>query len=227
MTPRRQGGRPRHLERPLGGARCDRAGPDQPHGRDRRPGRSSTRRVAAGRPRWPSCRCGESASSSSLAVGVLAGACTDDKDAGPSPSTRDHLVDVARRLHGRGSCRASAARRPRPSTRRAPPGWWAPCRARAGRSPARPCASIASSPVARSATTSSRRPTGGGSSATSRGVAIGCGPSSRPCYAQTGAELRFLADGEEHTFDLKVEDQRGVVVRADVAPDQPLLGDPR
>jgi hypothetical protein len=38
--------------------------------------------------------------------------------------------------------------------------------------------------------------------------------------------VRFLADGEEHSFDLTVEDQRGVVVRADVAPDQPLLGDP-
>jgi len=44
-----------------------------------------------------------------------------------------------------------------------------------------------------------------------------------PTYAQAGADLRFLADGEEHTFDLTVEDQRGVVVRADVAPDQPLL----
>ncbi|MFL6205289.1 MAG: carboxypeptidase-like regulatory domain-containing protein [Acidimicrobiales bacterium] len=47
-----------------------------------------------------------------------------------------------------------------------------------------------------------------------------------PTYAQKGAEVRFLADGEEHSFDLKVEDQRGVVVRADVAPDQPLLDDP-
>jgi hypothetical protein len=45
-----------------------------------------------------------------------------------------------------------------------------------------------------------------------------------PRYAQPEAELRFLADGEEHTFDLTVEDQRGVVVRADVAPDQPRLG---
>ena len=47
-----------------------------------------------------------------------------------------------------------------------------------------------------------------------------------PLYAQDGADLRFLADGEEHTFDLQVEDQRGVVVRADVAPDQPLVDAP-
>jgi len=46
-----------------------------------------------------------------------------------------------------------------------------------------------------------------------------------PVYAQTKAEVQFLTDGDEHTFDLKVDDQRGVVVRADVAPDQPLLDD--
>lgn len=45
-----------------------------------------------------------------------------------------------------------------------------------------------------------------------------------PSYAQTSAEVRFLADGEEHTFDLVLDDQRGVVVRADVAPDQPTVG---
>jgi hypothetical protein len=44
-----------------------------------------------------------------------------------------------------------------------------------------------------------------------------------PAFAQTAAEARFLADGEEHSFDLVVDDQRGVVVRADVAPDQPTL----
>jgi hypothetical protein len=47
-----------------------------------------------------------------------------------------------------------------------------------------------------------------------------------PTYAQSGAEVRFLPDGEESTFDLKVEEQQGVVVRADVAPDQPLRGAP-
>jgi carboxypeptidase family protein len=47
-----------------------------------------------------------------------------------------------------------------------------------------------------------------------------------PTYAQAGAEIRFLADGEEHSFDLTVEEHRGVVVRADVAPDQPLRGAP-
>jgi hypothetical protein len=45
-----------------------------------------------------------------------------------------------------------------------------------------------------------------------------------PTYAQSEPELRFLADDEEHSFDLTVEDQRGIVVRADVAPDEPLLG---
>jgi hypothetical protein len=45
-----------------------------------------------------------------------------------------------------------------------------------------------------------------------------------PVYAQVEPEVRFLTDDEEHSFDLVVEDQRGVVVRADVAPDQPLLG---
>lgn len=47
-----------------------------------------------------------------------------------------------------------------------------------------------------------------------------------PSFAQTTAEVRFLNDGEEHAFDLVVEDQRGVVVRADVAPDQPTVGNP-
>lgn len=45
-----------------------------------------------------------------------------------------------------------------------------------------------------------------------------------PSYAQVTPEVRFLADGEEHTFDLVVEQQSGLVVRADVAPDAPLLG---
>ena len=47
-----------------------------------------------------------------------------------------------------------------------------------------------------------------------------------PVYAQTTAEVAFLADGEEHAFDLVVEDQRGVVVRADAAPDEPLVDAP-
>lgn len=45
-----------------------------------------------------------------------------------------------------------------------------------------------------------------------------------PGFAQTTAEVRFLADREEHTFDLVVNDQRGLVVRADAAPDQPTVG---
>jgi hypothetical protein len=38
-------------------------------------------------------------------------------------------------------------------------------------------------------------------------------------------DLRFLADGQEHTFDLALTDQRGVVARAAVAPDPPYLGE--
>jgi hypothetical protein len=44
-----------------------------------------------------------------------------------------------------------------------------------------------------------------------------------PVYAQTKSETKFLTDDDEHSFDLKVEDQRGVVVRSDVAPDQPVV----
>jgi hypothetical protein len=47
-----------------------------------------------------------------------------------------------------------------------------------------------------------------------------------PVYAQEGADLRFLSDGEEHEYQLEVEDQRGAVVRADVAPDEPLVDRP-
>jgi Carboxypeptidase regulatory-like domain len=45
-----------------------------------------------------------------------------------------------------------------------------------------------------------------------------------PAYAQAGAEVRFVNDGGETKFDLRVEDQRGVLARADIAPDQPLVG---
>lgn len=47
-----------------------------------------------------------------------------------------------------------------------------------------------------------------------------------PRFAQMSTEVRFLADGEEHTFDLVVEDQRELLVRADVAPDQPQVDAP-
>ena len=46
-----------------------------------------------------------------------------------------------------------------------------------------------------------------------------------PVLALTTPDVRFLADGQEHAFDLVVEDQRGVVARASVAPDPPYLGD--
>lgn len=44
-----------------------------------------------------------------------------------------------------------------------------------------------------------------------------------PSLAQTTPEVRFLADRKEHTFDLTVEQYGGLVVRADVAPEPPLL----
>ncbi|MEO7430146.1 MAG: carboxypeptidase-like regulatory domain-containing protein [Acidimicrobiales bacterium] len=45
-----------------------------------------------------------------------------------------------------------------------------------------------------------------------------------PSLAQVKPEIRFLDDGKEHSFDLAVEKQSGLVVRADVAPEPPLLG---
>lgn len=45
-----------------------------------------------------------------------------------------------------------------------------------------------------------------------------------PRLAQVEPELRFLADGEEHSFDLAVEEQVGLVVRSSVAPDPARLG---
>lgn len=47
-----------------------------------------------------------------------------------------------------------------------------------------------------------------------------------PSLAQTAPEVRFLADGDEHTFELVVESHGGVAVLADVAPDQPMLDAP-
>jgi hypothetical protein len=47
-----------------------------------------------------------------------------------------------------------------------------------------------------------------------------------PSLAQLEPEIRFLADGKQHTFDLTVEQQGGLVVRADVAPKPPLLDGP-
>lgn len=45
-----------------------------------------------------------------------------------------------------------------------------------------------------------------------------------PTLAQLKPEVRFLAAGRDHTFDLRVEQQSGLVVRADVAPEPPLEG---
>lgn len=45
-----------------------------------------------------------------------------------------------------------------------------------------------------------------------------------PSLAQPRPDVRFLADGDEHRFDLVVEDQGGLVVRADLAPDRPPVG---
>lgn len=44
-----------------------------------------------------------------------------------------------------------------------------------------------------------------------------------PSMAQVTPEVRFLPDGKEHTFDLVMEQQSGLVVRSDVAPRPPLL----
>jgi hypothetical protein len=46
-----------------------------------------------------------------------------------------------------------------------------------------------------------------------------------PALALVTPEVRFIEDGKESTFDLKVEDQRRVVARAAVAPGAPFLGD--
>ena len=46
-----------------------------------------------------------------------------------------------------------------------------------------------------------------------------------PVLALTTPDVRFLQDGQEHAFDLVVEDKRGVVARASVAPDPPYMGD--
>lgn len=45
-----------------------------------------------------------------------------------------------------------------------------------------------------------------------------------PSLAQVVPEVRFLQDGAEHDFPLVVEQQGGILVRADVAPEPPLVG---
>ncbi|MEX2293157.1 MAG: carboxypeptidase-like regulatory domain-containing protein [Acidimicrobiales bacterium] len=47
-----------------------------------------------------------------------------------------------------------------------------------------------------------------------------------PTLAQVVPDVRFLTDGEAHTFDLEVENMSGVAVQASVAPDPPLLRRP-
>ncbi len=47
-----------------------------------------------------------------------------------------------------------------------------------------------------------------------------------PTLAQTTAEVRFLRDRDEHTFELVMEEQQGLVLRADSAPDPPTVGNP-
>lgn len=46
-----------------------------------------------------------------------------------------------------------------------------------------------------------------------------------PGFSMLRSEIRFLRDGEEHTFDLALEEQRRVVARASVAPDPPYVGE--
>lgn len=47
-----------------------------------------------------------------------------------------------------------------------------------------------------------------------------------PSLAQLEPELRFLADAQEHSFDLVVDDHSGLVVRSSAAPQAPTVGDP-
>jgi hypothetical protein len=46
-----------------------------------------------------------------------------------------------------------------------------------------------------------------------------------PALALVTPDLRFIEDGKEATFDLKVDDQRKVVARAAVSPSAPYVGD--
>lgn len=47
-----------------------------------------------------------------------------------------------------------------------------------------------------------------------------------PSLVQLEPDIQFLADGEEHVVDLQVEQQGGLVVRADVAPEPPSVDEP-
>lgn len=47
-----------------------------------------------------------------------------------------------------------------------------------------------------------------------------------PSLAQVTPEVQFLTDGAEHTIDLTVKQMSGLVVRADAAPEPPLLHRP-
>lgn len=47
-----------------------------------------------------------------------------------------------------------------------------------------------------------------------------------PSLVQLEPEIRFLRDGEEHGIDLTVEQQGGLLVRADASPEPPSVGDP-
>jgi hypothetical protein len=47
-----------------------------------------------------------------------------------------------------------------------------------------------------------------------------------PALAAATADIRFLEDGKEATFDLAMEDQRKVVASAATSPSTPYLGDP-
>jgi hypothetical protein len=47
-----------------------------------------------------------------------------------------------------------------------------------------------------------------------------------PSLAQTEAEVRFLADDQEHRFDLSLQDHSGSVVMVSAAPDPPVLDQP-
>jgi hypothetical protein len=46
-----------------------------------------------------------------------------------------------------------------------------------------------------------------------------------PALTMTATDVRFLRDAQEHTFDLRLEDQRRLVARGAVAPDPPYVGE--
>ena len=165
------------------------------------------------------------ARAAAVAVGLLlVAACTDDRDATPAPTTEPRASTTTVDLTG-----VALGRVPGETTTTGP--------AQVGRARLVGTVTGPDGPVA-GATVRVERLTASGS--VRRDLASGADgrwalegvPGGRyrvraflaPTLAQTAAEVRFLADGDEHAFDLVVQDQSGLLVRADIAPDQPAVG---